>query len=397
MVLPAEKKLEATLWPTHARPDIAPFWSRAVHLFVAPLLVWLYIIVRSSSSADHAADTSLPNCNWHNAGNHTECPALASPEFEEWKHILYILTAYLIYALQCNTRPFNQKNSQHHGDRLVQGATCQAALKAVFCLTEGPLRSGLDVKLTAPDIENLESTLICSPCTSPRLKSWFMTNTSDESSASCNVKPTQLSQMLPLIVIQLLKLQHPTWKRTPANSLWDTQWQISPDSELGAWIASTKIISLRPDFRRGPGMYWVPWGPITGQYQPRLKPFINANPLPQPLTSIYVSGKWPVLLLRLSSISTMPLYQEWTRFACAKSLSKVSKCDCIAQWIWWSQYCIPSFTVYCGLQSWNLYLPQQCNLHCSSPCRAGWYCLRWLCRNLNCKIDYSSSKFAMLL
>lgn len=82
----------------------------------------------------------------------------------------------------------------------------------------------------------------------------------------------------------------------------------SLDWSAGADSTSTTISSFSPSCSSGPGTYWAPWGPMLGQYQPKLKPLMKTSPLPQALTLTYVSGKCPVEPLTvLLSTSNVPL------------------------------------------------------------------------------------------
>lgn len=57
-----------------------------------------------------------------------------------------------------------------------------------------------------------------------------------------------------------------------------------------------------------PGMYRCCCGPFKGQYQPRLKPFMNARPFTNPGVAKKVSAECPLLARWLSFVENMPLY-----------------------------------------------------------------------------------------
>ena len=91
------------------------------------------------------------------------------------------------------------------------------------------------------------------------------------------------------------------------SGLPDGYWRFEPNR--GEPSTSTKTISFLPYLSSGPGTYWAPWGPILGQYHPRLKPLIKANPLCHCRTLMYVSGRCPVGPTRVSEVtSRKPLH-----------------------------------------------------------------------------------------
>ena len=65
---------------------------------------------------------------------------------------------------------------------------------------------------------------------------------------------------------------------------------------LQSALSNSKTISwLTPHLRTVLGTYRVTWGPMMGQYRPRLKPLRKATPLLQPVGSRKVSLGGPAL------------------------------------------------------------------------------------------------------
>lgn len=72
----------------------------------------------------------------------------------------------------------------------------------------------------------------------------------------------------------------PTIRRDHTVGLYCTQIRLalSPVGAIGDRSISRSSISLSPRWSRGPGMYSATWGPLAGQYHPRLKPLTHAIP-----------------------------------------------------------------------------------------------------------------------